>query len=101
MRFKVLIPSILASNALGAFALQTVASADFNRDAAIERLANLDLPGIGPQTVLFASAVEEEMGDGFQEGHTTRQSRLMKLSTCVKLDSRISVGYLGCPLSRI
>jgi DNA mismatch repair protein MSH5 len=79
----------------GAYILRTISSSEFRYETAREQLLNLKPDHLHSQTVQFHTVVEDEAVDDL-DGDATggqKQSRLMRLSTLINLDSTVSVGF--------
>lgn len=64
------------------------------------RLLNLEISGESNKRILFSTAEEDFVGNAadaqayHESGGAGRQGRLIKLSGCIDLDSRLTVSFL-------
>lgn len=83
----------------GVYILRTVGSSDFKPNNGQEKLANLDEQVFGLQSTVLNTAAGG--GDEFEiDGDSTMQSKLMRLSTLINLDSRLSVSCAAMSVDR-
>lgn len=73
----------------GAYILRTVGASDFNPNNGKEKLAKLDSKIFGPQSTVLTAVAEGV--DYVEDTDTTTQSKLLRLSTVINLESRLSV----------
>lgn len=74
----------------GVYILRTVGASEFNADNGQQKLAGLDARIFGQQSTILTAVAVEMDGDELGETDTTKQSKFMRLSTLVNLDSRLS-----------
>ena len=78
----------------GVYILRTVSTSDFNPTNGQQKLAGLDARLFGEQSTIITAVAEALDDDGkIGETDTTKQSKYMRLSTFVNLDSRLSVSW--------
>jgi hypothetical protein len=75
----------------GVYILRTVGPADFNPNNGQQKLAGLDAKLFGEQSTILTAVAEVVDDDEKGETDTTKQSKYMRLSTVINLESRLSV----------
>lgn len=76
----------------GSYILDSRPSSDFYYEAAKNKLVNLELLADENTNVIFNTAGDELIGDGYaDQGGIGRQGKLMRLAGWIDLDSRVTV----------
>ena len=83
--------------------METRPSPEFSYEAGKNKLINLNLSTDGgPEVSLITPGYEdtyEAYGDGNRAGFTDSQGKLLRLSTCIDVESRLTVGCAGALLT--
>ncbi|OIW34509.1 hypothetical protein CONLIGDRAFT_650938 [Coniochaeta ligniaria NRRL 30616] len=85
----------------GVHILRTVGASDFNPSNGQQKLAGLDSKIFGEQSTILTAVAEAGDDDEVGETDTTKQSKLMRLSTVINLESRLSIGCAGAVLNEL
>ncbi|KAG9247326.1 muts domain V-domain-containing protein [Calycina marina] len=88
-----------ANDIFGAYILDSRPSSEFYYDGALSRLLQLELGDATYSSMEFKTPDDEITGGG-QDG-AGQQTRMMRLSGCMDLDSRLTIGCAGAVLSYI
>lgn len=75
----------------GVYILRTVAPADFKPDNGQQKLARLDSRIFGEQSTILTAVAEAVDDAEIGETDASKQSKYMRLSTIINLESRLSV----------
>jgi DNA mismatch repair protein MSH5 len=81
-------------DARGAYILRTLKTADFEYNAARDKLLGLQIQSSGKETMLYTSVADESADAyaGDREGQQgSMQASLMRLGTSLNLESRLTV----------
>jgi DNA mismatch repair protein MSH5 len=79
----------------GSYVLNARPSGDFNYEAAINKLVNLDLNADYAPKIVFRTPEDDLVSD---QVSMSRQGRLMRLAGWIDLDSRLTVCFRPCRL---